>query len=105
MDSLVARLLVCRCTHQIRPELIDEILAALRGATPAADARAVRDGYLREAARLLPGSNWQRAEAMADLIRRFRAPADEMRRLLWLAERSAPLPSSVRQIHRIISSY
>ena len=59
---------------------------------------------LREAAALLPGSCWQKAETLAALIQRFHHPVDDVRRLLWHAERTgAPLPRSTRQVFRIIA--
>ncbi|HRD68274.1 MAG TPA: hypothetical protein PKY50_19260 [Candidatus Competibacter sp.] len=99
------RLQVARTTGHAPPGLIDATLNTLANCLPAADGRAIRDAYLRQAARLLPGTTWQQASTLAELIRRFHYPADEVRRLLRQAERAADLPTSVRQIHRIISSY
>ena len=58
----------------------------------------------REAAALIPGTYWQKAETLAALIQRFHHPVDDVRRLLWHAERTgAPLPRSTRQVFRIIA--
>ncbi|MDG4563191.1 MAG: hypothetical protein P9E88_18060 [Candidatus Competibacter sp.] len=103
-EPLVQRLLVCRYSRSISPELIDEVLDLLRTSLPAAARVASRNALVRAAAALLEGLPWQRAQTIADLIGRFRHPADEVRRLLWLAERNAPLPASARQIYRIISN-
>ena len=103
MSDLVSRLLVCRHARQISPGLVDEIIETLCAAAPAADRVASRNALVREAAGLLEGSPWQRATKIAALIGRFRHPADEVRRLLWLADRNAPLPESARQIYRILS--
>ncbi len=105
MDALISRLLVARTTGHAPPALIDEVLEQLPIGKPATDCRAMRDALLREAARLLSGSTWQRAETLASLIRRLNHPADAVRRLLWHAARTgAPLPRSARQVFRIIAT-
>lgn len=104
MNDLITRLLVARETGYAPPGLIDAVLEQLPRAMPADDRRAERDRLLREAAALVPGSDWRKAETLAELIQRFHRPADDLRRLLWEAERCAPLPRSVRQIHRIIAT-
>ncbi len=102
MDDLIPRLLVARETGYAPPDLIDAVLEHLPRALPSADCRAARDRLLRKAAALVPGSDWQKAETIAALVQRFHRPTDDLRRLLWQAERAAPLPRSARQIHRII---
>jgi len=105
LDSLVSRLLVARTTGHAPRDLIDAVLELLPAGKPAADCRAMRDALLREAASLLTGSTWQRAETLADLIRRFHRPTDAVRRLLWQADRTgAKLPTSARQVFRIIGT-
>ena len=104
MDGLISRLLVARATGHAPPDLIDAVLEQLPVGKPAADRRAARDRLLREAAALIPGSCWQKAETLAALIQRFHHPVDDVRRLLWHAERTgAPLPRSTRQVFRIIA--
>jgi hypothetical protein len=101
--NLLQRLLVCRETRQISPTLVDEVLKALPFGMSVTERRAARDTLIREAARLLPGRPWQRAEALTQLIRRVHHPVDEIRRLLWQASRTGvPMPASVRHVHRII---
>ena len=59
---------------------------------------------MREAAALIPGTYWQKAEILASLIQRFHHPVDDVRRLLWhAAHTGAPLPRSTRQVFRIIA--
>ena len=103
VSALIQRLLVARQTGHAPADLIDAVLEQLPRALPSADCRAARDRLLREAADLIPGTPWRRAETLAELIRRFGRPADDLRRLLWQAEHCAPLPRSVRQIHRILT--
>ena len=105
MSDLIPRLLVCRVTNHITPALIDAVLEQLPVGKPAADCRAMRDALLREAARKLTGSTWQRAQTLAALIQRFHHPTDDVRRLLWQAARTGvPLPTSTRQVFRVIAS-
>ena len=105
MDALISRLLVARSTGHAPPDLIDAVLEELPIGKPAATCRAMRDSLLREAAARLPGSPWQKADTLASLIQRFHHPTDDVRRLLWLADRTgAPLPRSSRQILRIIAT-
>ena len=105
MSDLIPRLLVCRVTNHITPALIDAVLEQLPIGKPAADCRAMRDEFLREAARKLTGSTWQRAQTLAALIQRFHHPTDDVRRLLWQAARTGvPLPTSTRQVFRVIAS-
>ena len=104
MDALISRLLVARKTGHAPPDLIDAVLEHLPRSLPSADCRAARDRLLREAAALIPGTPWRRAETLAALIQRFHNPVDDLRRLLWLAERTgAPLPRSTRQVFRILT--
>ena len=105
MDALISRLLVARTTGHASPDLIDAVLEELPVGKPAATCRALRDSLLREAAALVPGSPWQKADTLASLIQRFHHPTDDVRRLLWQAARTgAPLPTSARQILRIIAT-
>ena len=105
MSDLIPRLLVCRVTNHITPALIDAVLEQLPVGKPAADCRAMRDALLREAARKLTGSTWQRAQTLAGLIQRFHHPTDDIRRLLWQAAKTGvPLPTSTRQVFRVIAS-
>ena len=104
MEALIQRLLVARKTGHASPDLIDAVLAQLPVGKPAADRRAARDRLLREAAALIPGTYWQKAEILASLIQRFHHPVDDVRRLLWhAAHTGAPLPRSTRQVFRIIA--
>ncbi len=103
MSALIQRLLVARQTGHAPADLIDLVLEQLHDTLPFDARRAERDRLLREAADLIPGTPWRRAETLAELIRRFGRPADDLRRLLWQAEHCAPLPRSVRQIHRILT--
>lgn len=105
MSDLIPRLLVCRATNHIPTALVDAILEQLPLGKPAADCRAMRDALLREAARKLTGSTWQRAQTLAGLIQRFHHPTDDIRRLLWQAAKTGvPLPTSTRQVFRVIAS-
>ena len=105
MSDLIPRLLVCRATNHIPTALVDAILEQLPVGKPAAECRAMRDTFLREAARKLTGSTWQRAQTLAALIQRFHHPTDDIRRLLWQAARTGvPLPTSTRQVFRVIAS-
>jgi len=105
MSDLIPRLLVCRATNHIPTALVDAILEQLPVGKPAADCRAMRDALLREAARRLTGSTWQRAQTLAGLIQRFHHPTDDIRRLLWQAAKTGvPLPTSTRQVFRVIAS-
>ena len=104
-QQLISRLLVARTTGHAPPDLIDRVLEQLPIGKPAADCRAMRDAYLRQAASRLTGSAWQRAQTLASLIQRFHRPVDDVRRLLWLADQTgAPLPTSPRQVYRIIAT-
>ncbi len=104
-QQLISRLLVARTTGHAPIDLIDAILEQLPVGKPAADCRAMRDEFLREAARRLTGSTWQRAQTLAALIQRFHHPTDDVRRLLWQAARTGvPLPTSTRQVFRVIAS-
>ena len=105
MDPLISRLLVARTTGHAPPDLIDKVLEQLPVGKPAAECRAMRDSFLREAAGRLTGSTWQRAQTLAGLIQRFHHPTDDVRRMLWLADQTGvPLPTSTRQVFRIIAS-
>ena len=103
-QQLISRLLVCRVTNHIPTALVDAILEQLPVGKPAAECRAMRDEFLREASRRLTGSTWQRAQTLASLIQRFHRPVDDVRRLLWLAAKTGvPLPTSTRQVFRVLS--
>lgn len=105
MNQLISRLLVCRVTSHITPALVDAVLEQLPVGKPAAECRAMRDMFLREAANRLTGSTWQRAQTLAGLIQRFHHPTDDVRRLLWQAAKTGvPLPTSTRQVFRVIAS-
>jgi hypothetical protein len=105
MSDLIPRLLVCRATNHIPTALVDAILEQLPVGKPAAECRAMRDTFLREAAALIPGTYWKKAETLAALIQRFHHPTDDIRRLLWQAARTGvPLPTSTRQVFRVIAS-
>ncbi len=82
--------------------------------------RAVRDRHLCGAHGLVEGTTpWARSKALAAAIRRFEADAwprlrhqdapppgcSELRRRLFLAfATGAPVPSSARQVHRVVTS-
>lgn len=105
MEPLIQRLLVCRYTCQISPNLVDEILNALNGAMPAAERRIVQWGLLRRAADLLVGSPWQRAEQLASIIAKWSGHGtDPIRALLVEAARTGlRLPSTPRGIYNILA--
>ena len=104
-QQLIFRLLAARTTGNITPALVDAVLEQLPIGKPAADCRAMRDMFLREAAGRLTGSTWQRAQTLAALIQRFHHPTDDIRRLLWQAAKTGvPLPTSTRQVFRVIAS-
>ncbi len=105
MDPLISRLLVARTSHHVTTELIDDTLARLTERQSVAECRTLRDFYIRAAADCLTGPAWQRAKTLSELIRRFHHPVDSVRRLLWQAARTGvPLPTSTRQVFRVIAS-
>lgn len=103
-EPLVQRLLVCRYSRSISPELIDEVLDLLRTSLPAAERRTIQWALLRQAADLLEGSPWQRAGQLAAIIARWSGqPGDPIRTLLCDAARCGlRLPSTTEGIYKIL---
>ena len=70
-------------------------------------ARDRRDAYLRRAAELVPGSDWQKAKKLARWIAWFEAGNVEDSELSAAIARARgvglPMPASAKQIKRIIS--
>jgi hypothetical protein len=89
---------------------------ALGFATPGAARRALRDARLRQAAKLMPGTAWARAEALSRSVVAFQArkwpkwerefvppdDASEIDRLLFRARQLGPIPESARQIFNLL---
>lgn len=105
MNHLLQRLEIAEITGNFPPGLIDELRSALIRSLQASDRRAIQAGLLRQAAALLSGPPYQRAEQLAAVIRRWSGhPADPIKALLYRATQTGlRLPSSPRQIYRIIS--
>ena len=105
-EPLVQRLLVCRYSRSISPELIDEVLDLLRTSLPAADRRATHWALLRRAAACLDGSPWQRAEQLSAIIARWTGrPSDPVRALLYDATLTGlRLPATARGIYKILTT-
>lgn len=105
LSGLLQRLEIAEITGNFTEGLVDDLRSALIRSLQASDRRAIQAGLLRQAASLLSGPPYQRAEQLAAVIRRWSGhPADPIKALLYRATQTGlRLPSSPRQIYRIIS--
>lgn len=100
------RWLVAQETGHAPRELIEETLKTLPRAMSAREREALRNRLLAQAVRHFDGGPWQRSEQLAAVIRRWtgRDGGDPIRGALCrAADTGLKLPTSARQIYRIIA--
>lgn len=100
--DLIQRLFIARETQHLSRDLADEVLSVLPLALPLVIRQAARNALIRQAAHHLPGCIEQKANRLAELIRRLHHPVDEVRTLLYQARLFDELPEHPRSLRRIL---
>ncbi|HAO32706.1 MAG TPA: hypothetical protein PLP22_10585 [Candidatus Competibacter sp.] len=103
--ELIERLSVARQTGHLPASLGDALHAHLCNTLPVFARRALQADYLRQAAELLDGTPWQRAERLATLIRQWSGRRGEspLKQALYHAALLGRLPESPRHLYRILT--
>lgn len=100
--DLIQRLFIARQTQHLSRDLADDLLRWMPLALSPRDREAARNALICQAARLIPGCIENKANRLAELIRRLQHPVDEVRTLLFQARLFDELPEHPRSFRRIL---